>query len=336
MAASSVLVCLAFLNLLLTSFGALSLRVPASPLLLSYHRGPLLSGPEPIKLCITFYGDFESSERSTLKAFLSSLSPSSSAERRSLRSFLTLSIEDLSTPSVSKWWSLTQRYTDSQGGYISQRFEIRNERNDTYSLGKHLRASDMATLARRSVESSSALKSNLLVLVFTAADVYVEGFCMHACGGHSWASFDEFLSRPSRGGDGMVPFVWVGNPKMQCPGFCAWPFAKPQYGPPMEPLRAPNGMGIDGMIMTLAKILASTATNPFGDAYFQGDDATFGLEAGGVCLGQFGTGAYPGFPGRLLQDAHTDASYNMEGIDGRKFLVPWIWNPVTQACAGQA
>lgn len=88
------------------------------------------------------------------------------------------------------------------------------------------------------------------------------------------------------------------------------------------------------MIITLAKVLAGAATDPFGNAYFQGD-ASNALEAGGACTGTFGSGAYPGYPGDLLEDSETGASYNVEGKDGKKFLLPWIWNPATLSCAGQ-
>eukprot|EP00250_Pteridium_aquilinum_P006052 c16038_g1_i1 orf=86-1090(+) len=334
MAPSSVTLCFAILTLIHTLHNVHSVRVPASPLLLSYHSGPLLSGPQPIKLCITFYGSFPPSQRLLLKAFLSSLNPSPPADHRSL---LKLSIDAVSTPSVAKWWSLTQLYLDSQGRHVSQRVELVGERDDAYSLGKHLRASDIANLARSCAELLPVEDANRLVLIFTSADVYVEGFCMHACGSHAFIPTGEFVEKPSReGGSGMLPYAWVGNSEVQCPGLCAWPFAKPAYGPPMEPLKAPNGVGIDGMIMALAKVIAGAATNPFGDAFYLGGDATFGLEASGVCVGKFGAGAYPGFPGELLQDVDTGASYNMEGNDGIKFLVPWMWNPALQACAGQA
>eukprot|EP00250_Pteridium_aquilinum_P003820 c14099_g1_i1 orf=73-1128(+) len=324
-----------------------SLLVPASPLNLAYHHGPLLAAPHPIKLSLTFYGDFEPSERSTLKAFLSSLNPSSlPTHHRSLRSSLFPLME---APSVASWWSLTQHYTDLQSRHVSQRFELVEEVDDDYSLGKNLKASDIATLARNSVKFLSADRVNSLNLIFTSADVYVEGFCMHSCGGHSFtasapedgnpASGHEAELNPGYGGDAnlgssMVPYLWVGNPKLQCAGFCAWPFAKPQYGPPMEPMKAPNGIGVDGMIISLAKLLVGAATNPAGNAFYQGDDASFGLEAGGVCAGKFGAGSYPGSPGEVLRNPRTGASYNMEGREGVQFMVPWIWNPATRTCAG--
>ena len=121
-------------------------------------------------------------------------------------------------------------------------------------------------------------------------------------------------------GTAKVPFVWVGNPATQCPGLCAWPYALPQYGPPGPPLSPPNGEpATDGMIVNLALLLAGTVTNPFGTGYFQGDpDAP--LEAGSACQGIYGAGSYPGYPGQLLQEKESGASYNALGANNRRFL----------------
>jgi hypothetical protein len=29
------------------------------------------------------------------------------------------------------------------------------------------------------------------------------------------------------------------------------------------------------------------------------------------------------------------ANFNAQGVKGRQFLLPWIYNPATQQCAGQ-
>ena len=239
---------------------------------------------------------------------------------------------------MANWWAVTRHYADVDGRSVSQKLEVCGETKDeTYSLGRHLKAEDIARLAKTTAEAFSvaaaANSGNSVVLIFTAEDVYVEGFCMHSCGGHS-----EVHMESPNGGGSKVPYAWVGNSGEQCPGLCAWPFARPQYGPPMDPLKAPNGRGVDGMVITLAKLLVSMATNPLGNAYYQGDNVSknFGLEAGGACFGQFGTGSYPGYPGLLISNPTSGASYNVEGIGGAQFLVPWIWNPSTLSCAGQA
>jgi hypothetical protein len=83
----------------------------------------------------------------------------------------------------------------------------------------------------------------------------------------------------------------------QCPGQCSWPFHQPIYGPQTPPLVAPNGdVGVDGMIINLATVLAGTVTNPLNNGYFQGPTTT-PLKAVLTCTGTFGSGACPRDPG---------------------------------------
>jgi len=85
------------------------------------------------------------------------------------------------------------------------------------------------------------------------------------------------------------------------------------------------------MIINLATVLTGTVTNPFNNGYFQGPAAA-PLEAVSACTGMFGSGSYPGYAGNLLVDKVTGASYNAHGVNGRKYLVPAMWDPNTFAC----
>ncbi|MCI72882.1 phosphate-responsive family protein, partial [Trifolium medium] len=55
-------------------------------------------------------------------------------------------------------------------------------------------------------------------------------------------------------------------------------------------------------------------------------------EAVTACTGVFGSGAYPGYAGRVLVDGASGASYNAHGANGRKYLLPAMWDPQTSAC----
>ncbi|XVE95281.1 hypothetical protein REPUB_Repub02eG0082500 [Reevesia pubescens] len=92
-------------------------------------------------------------------------------------------------------------------------------------------------------------------------------------------------------------FIWVGNSVTQCPVF-----------------------------------LAGTVTNPYGNGYFLGSDGAH-LEAASACPGVYGKGAYPGYAGELLVDRTTGASYNAQGVNGRKYLLPAMFDPVTSQCS---
>jgi hypothetical protein len=123
-------------------------------------------------------------------------------------------------------------------------------------------------------------------------------------------------------------YVWAGNSAAQCPAQCAWPFK--QEKPPVVP---PNGgLGMDGLVINMAGMLAGAVTNPFGGGFYQGERQA-PLEAATTCQGVYGTGAYPVNAGKLLIDKVTGASYNANGAHGRKYLLPSLFDPLSPECA---
>ncbi|XP_062022513.1 protein EXORDIUM-like 2 [Rosa rugosa] len=274
----------------------LSALVEEQPLVLKYHNGALLKGNITVNLI--WYGHFTPIQRSIIVDFIQSLS---SRRRAPL------------LPSASSWWKTTEKYKTGSSNLVVGRQVLR----EAYTLGKSLTSSHLVALA--GVNKINA-PLNAINVVLTSKDVVVDGFCRSRCGTHG----------SSR--SGKAAYVWVGNSESQCPGQCAWPFHQPMYGPQTPPLVAPNGdVGIDGMIINLATLLAGTVTNPYNNGYFQGPP-TAPLEAVSACTGIFGTGSYPGNPGRVLVDKATGASYNAHGLNGRRFLLPAMWDPRTSAC----
>ncbi|EEE65344.1 hypothetical protein OsJ_20619 [Oryza sativa Japonica Group] len=208
-------------------------------------------------------------------------------------------------PSVSQWWGSIHRL------YLSKAVS-----DEGCSLGKTLKLSQLPTLAARARPGKGGV-----ALVLTAQDVAVEGFCMSRCGTHGPVS---------RAG---AAYAWVGNSATQCPGQCAWPFHQPVYGPQAAPLVPPSGdVGMDGMVINVASMVAGAVTNPFGDGFYQGERGA-ALEAATACTGVYGKGAYPGYAGALLVDKATGASYNAHGAHGRKYLLPALFDPDTSACS---
>ncbi|KAJ8754802.1 hypothetical protein K2173_012726 [Erythroxylum novogranatense] len=272
---------------------SISALVKEQPLVLKYHNGALLNGN--INVNLIWYGTFTPIQRSIIVDFVNSLNPNRAP-----------------LPSASLWWRTTSKY---HGG--SRTLQVGHQiLHQEYTLGKLLKTTHLLALASK---VNFAIDS--INVVLTSKDVAVDGFCMSRCGTHG-----------SSRGSARGTYVWVGNSETQCPGQCAWPFHQPLYGPQTPPLVAPNGdVGVDGMIINLATLLANTVTNPFNGGYFQGPP-TAPLEAVSACTGIFGSGSYPGYPGRVLVDKITGASYNAHGLNGRKFMLPAIWDPQTSAC----
>uniref|UniRef100_A0A0E0CRQ2 Phi-1-like phosphate-induced protein n=1 Tax=Oryza meridionalis TaxID=40149 RepID=A0A0E0CRQ2_9ORYZ len=304
MASFWLMVVAVFLSLVQLSMGSrrlMELYIPPASDQLTYHHGSVLSGDIPVS--ILWYGKFTPTQRSIIADFVVSLTGAPNA----------------ATPSVGQWWgTIEQLYLSNAAtnGQAATRVLLDEQVSDEQcSLGKSLTLAQIDQLAAR-----VGTKRGGVALVFTDEDVTVEGFCSSRCGKHG--------SDASAG----TTHIWVGNSAKQCPGQCAWPFVQPVYGPQGTPLVAPNNdVGADGMVMILASMVAGTVTNPYGDGFYQGpQDAP--LEACSACPGVYGSGAYPGNAGKLLVDATTGASYNANGANGRKYLLPALYNPATSSC----
>ncbi|KAG6585299.1 Protein PHOSPHATE-INDUCED 1, partial [Cucurbita argyrosperma subsp. sororia] len=291
------------MNMFGSGFGARKLAAlyEPPPVAIGYHNGTLLDGDVPVS--ILWYGKFTAAHKAVLVDFLLSLNSKTDAAAGN-------------APPVSHWWSTVQVYMKRAGKEEARVILANQVTDDSYSIGKLLKKLQISELSRR-----AGSKHGGVTLVLTAEDVAVEGFCMSSCGFHDW---DHKLKSA---------FIWVGNSVSQCPGQCAWPFHQPIYGPQTPPLIPPNAdVGLDGMIINIATLLAGTATNPFGDGYYLGSPAA-PLEVATACPGVYGKGAYPGYAGDLLQDGTTGSSYNAVGVGTRKYLLPALYDPVTAQCS---
>ncbi|KAM0869266.1 hypothetical protein ACQ4PT_040793 [Festuca glaucescens] len=284
--------------------------VTQAPVTLTNHHGQLLTGNYSVNLL--WYGRFTPAQRATVADFVASLS------------------SPAPSPSVASWWATTARYHPGAARLALGRQVL----DPSLSLGRRLSEADLASLAARLSPHRGSV-----AVVITAPDVLVDGFCLSRCGLHASAS----AAAPPKGstraaaktahGRGRFAYVWVGDSAEQCAGECAWPFHQPTYGPQAPPLVPPNAdVGMDGVVINLATLLAGAVTNPYGGGYFQGP-AEAPLEAVTACTGVFGAGAYPGYPGQLSVDAATGASYNAVGVAGRRFLLPAMWDPKTSQCS---
>ncbi|GAV90621.1 Phi_1 domain-containing protein [Cephalotus follicularis] len=283
-------------NLCLDARKLTSLYQPPT-MAITYHNGALLAGDLPVS--ILWYGTFSPAQKSTIVDF-----------------FLSLNRQKDQLHSVPQWWNQLQTYMRKAGKRETDIVLSKQVSDINCSMGKILKKSHMTELAQ-----GMNSKPGGLALVLTSNDVAVEGFCMSNCGFHGSDTKQN------------LAFIWVGNSVSQCPGQCAWPFHQPIYGPQTAPLGAPNGdVGIDGMIVNIASLLAGAVTNPFGNGYFLGSaDGLF--EVASACTGVYGKGAYPGYAGELLVDPSTGASYNALGVNERKYLLPALFDPLTSQCS---
>lgn len=284
---------------------------------LKYHYGPLLTAA-PLKVHVIFYGTWSVTQKGIITDLIKSFTGPTASK---------------GYPTVAGWWAITKNFKDTKKVSVAQNVVLGKVIADAkYSLKKNLKESDIELLVTNNLKTidPKIVDPTALYLVLTSADVAVQGFCSSQCGTHSYT---RSLATQHKS----LPFVWVGNPAKTCPGTCAWPFAKAPYGagPNTPPLKAPNGdVGVDGMSITISSMISGAATNTLGNGYYQGSIYD-GSEAVAVCAGIYGEDAYPGYAGNLLKSS-TGASYNVNGVGGRKYLIPYSFNPATKKCALQA
>ncbi|KAJ3695827.1 hypothetical protein LUZ60_001204 [Juncus effusus] len=298
--ANSILPLLVIFTLASTPMGAriLELWMPESDLM-TYHGGKVLQGTIPIS--ILWYGKFNSAQQSIISDFILSIT----------------STPGEPSPSVSQWWdTINQLYLSKAGSSGQNQVLLANQESDDYSMGKSLSSDNLTKLATKAGPQTGGI-----AVVLTAEDVMVEEFCSSHCGVHG--------SDPTSSWS----YIWVGNPATQCPGQCAWPFNQPVNGPQNTPLIPPSGdVGLAGMLINFAKMLAGAVTNADGNGFYQGPQEA-PLEACTACPGVYGPGSFPGFAGQLKEDPNTGASYNANGANGRKFLLPGLFDPLTSTCS---
>ncbi|KAL5198754.1 hypothetical protein ABZP36_002266 [Zizania latifolia] len=282
---------------------------------MQYHMGPVVSG-SPTNLYLIWYGRWEVAAQAVLRDFLASLSAPAPF------------------PAVSDWWARTPRmYTDQTGANVTGTFAVAGEHYDAgYSHGASLRRIDMQSVIRSAVyaypDPLPLDPYSGVYLVLTSPDVQVDEFCRAVCGFH-YFTFASIVGVT-------VPYAWVGNSGSQCPGKCAYPFAAPEYGGGGgQVLRPPNGdVGVDGMVIVLGHELAELSTNPLVNAWYAGDTPTAPTEIADLCLGVYGDGGGAGGLVGNVSRADDGSSYNVNGVNGRRFMVQWLWNPVRGACYG--
>ncbi|KAF3432650.1 hypothetical protein FNV43_RR23752 [Rhamnella rubrinervis] len=279
-------------------------RSVAGATALTYHGGPMLTGT--INLSVLFYGQIGRVQKNAIRSFLKSLTSTKVSQQ----------------PSASAWWSVVESYQAAaarggKGRSPKIQLNVASVISDsTYSAGKVMTMDFVKLL----VDKATAGKPNTLALIFTDRQVTVQDLCTGKCAQH--------------GAFGKQVFVLVGNPETECPDACAWPFVKSNGGPQGVILQPPSGnLGADAMVMSLASGLADAVTNPYNTGFYQAGPRHAGfVGAGTVCKGMFGSGAFPGYTGKVRVDPKTGGAFNIHGVKGTKFLLPALWNPVTSAC----
>ncbi|XP_059306801.1 protein EXORDIUM-like [Lycium ferocissimum] len=280
--------------------------IPLGFAVIEYHNGPLLKGQ--INLSVIWYGKIPPQQKYLFLIFIKSLEDNP----KTIISF---------EPQVSKWWKQVESYQtlakkesnskDTPGIEVT----VVNEVDDqNCSQGENLSKDSIPLLINKAAP-------NTVAVIFIAKEVGLEGSCLASgkCSMH--------------GSLGKQVYIVVKDQTKDCPEKCGWPFFSSELKKKAEFIINPPNQdkGIDLAIMHAASALASTVTNPYGNGFYVGN-AKEPMEIGRICNSVFGTGAFPGFTGKIHIDPRTAGGFNAHGLNNTKLLLPGLWNPQGSSC----
>ncbi|XP_010558624.1 PREDICTED: protein EXORDIUM-like 6 [Tarenaya hassleriana] len=304
-----VLSVLLFLLLAPLSLSRKTPSLPAIPDILS-HGGSVFNGT--LDLSLLWYGRFTSSQKDRIHDFIESLN---------------FNAKEGLDPKVSKWWRVVESYqiAGKISDGVAPRIPVKVTRSyadEEMKYGKELTSESIEKLVETATAGGGDNNSGVVPVIMVSWDVKVEGFCNTTCQRH------ELIGEKQA-------YIVVSNPEVECPGTCAWPFHTADKGPHGMTYQPPSGdLGADAMVLQLATAMANYVTNPTLTGFFftpeSSDDGV--VEVATACPGIFGSGAFPGFTGKIRIDPATGGAFNAHGVKHLKFLVPALWNPKTSSC----
>ncbi|CDY28728.1 BnaCnng06140D [Brassica napus] len=302
------------------------------------NLGSSSSGEPPLQipngtldLSLLWYGQFTPVQKERVQDFIESLNFDSK--------------EGLD-PKVSAWWKVVESYQEryevkeiyqqKSNRTVAPRIKVKIVRSfvdEKMKYGTELTIENGEKL----VETATENMSKVVPVVLLSAQVRSQGlgFCNKTC---------QRYALTLNGKEKPQPYVMVSDPEVQCPGECAWPFHIANEGPHGMTYQPPSGeIGADALVIQLATGLADVATNPaLSESLFKSEppyitegnhiSSDYIVDPATKCTRVFGSGAFPGFTGRIRVDPVTGGAFNSHGINHLKFLIPSVWDPKTKSC----
>ncbi|EOA32127.1 hypothetical protein CARUB_v10015378mg [Capsella rubella] len=306
-----------------------------APLCLS-RESPLQIPNGTLNLSLLWYGQFTPIQKERVHDFIESLN---------------FDAKEGLDPKVSSWWKVVESYQErfevkeiyrqkKNNKTVTPRIKVKIVRtyvDEKMKYGKELTIGNGEKL----VETATGNMSKVMPVVLLSAQVRAHGLglCNGTCQNTALAKI--------KGKKEPQPYIMVSNPEEECPGQCAWPFHTADKGPRGMIYQPPSGeVGADALVIQLATGLADFVTNPaLTKSLFKSETTPF-IDAGKrnhgssmyiadpatKCTRVFGSGAFPGFTGRIRVDPVTGGAFNSHGINHLKFLIPSVWDPKTKSC----
>ncbi|KFK37742.1 hypothetical protein AALP_AA3G023700 [Arabis alpina] len=291
-----------------------------------------------LDLSLLWYGSFKPVQKERVRDFIDSLN---------------FDAKEGLDPKVSAWWKVVESYLERFevkeiyqqknkmcNKTVVPRIKVKIVRSfvdEKMKYGKDLTIENAEKLADTAVGNIS----KVVPVVFLASQVRTHGLGLGFCNGtcQTYAQINNIKGREKP-----QPYIMLSNPEVECPGECAWPFHTADKGPRGMTYQPPSGeIGADALVIQLATGLADLASNQaHTDLLFKSEVPYNVLKSNGSsnyivdpatkCFKVFGSGAFPGFTGKIRVDPATGGAFNSHGINHLKFLIPSIWDPKTKSC----
>ncbi|XP_033148242.1 protein EXORDIUM-like 6 isoform X2 [Brassica rapa] len=289
-----------------------------------------------LDLSLLWYGEFTPVQKERVQDFIESLNFDSK--------------EGLD-PKVSAWWKVVESYQEryevkeiyqqkkKSNGTVAPRIKVKIVRSfvdEKMKYGTELTIENGEKLVETAIENMSKVVP--VVLLSAQVRSHGLGFCNKTCQRYA------LTVNGIEGKEKPQPYVMVSDPEVQCPGECAWPFHIANEGPHGMTYQPPSDeIGADALVIQLATGLADVATNPaLTESLFKSEppyitegnhiSSDYIVDPATKCTRVFGSGAFPGFTGRIRVDPVTGGAFNSHGINHLKFLIPSVWDPKTKSC----
>ncbi|KAF8052207.1 hypothetical protein N665_1588s0019 [Sinapis alba] len=293
-----------------------------------------------LNLSLLWYGQFTPVQKERVHDFIESLN---------------FDAKEGLDPKVSAWWKVVESYQErfevndiyrqknkkSNNKTVAPRIKVKVVRSyvdEKMMFGKDLTIDNGEKL----VETAVGNMSKVVPVVLLASQVRAHnvGFCNGTC-----QEYGLTINSNIKGQKKKQAYIMVSDPEVQCPGECAWPFHMANKGPHGMTYQPPSGeIGADALVIQLATGLADVATNPaITESLFKSEppyntngnhhsSSLYIVDPATKCIRVFGSGAFPGFTGKIRVDPLTGGAFNSHGINHLKFLIPSIWDPKTKSC----
>ncbi|KAI5334848.1 hypothetical protein L3X38_024981 [Prunus dulcis] len=285
---------------------------------LSYHGGKLMT--EPVSVNILWFGTgWQESDREAIRTSVTSLTSSQ---------YL---VKDSEVPTLGNWWEIIRQYGDSNNVPVTDRVDLGAE---CFYTGPELNMTlDQVVYIGRSVFNKSSIKgfdgnlnchwlfevndNSIYHIVFSYTVMFLDSKeqrqLMDMCSGRFQLEVFAGLK---------VNILWARAPQ-NAADQCSMLFHGNSY------LGPPNGdEKVDSLVGYMLANVAEEVTNQDGSGWISNDGS--GMTVSNSCASPFwrDNGDPP-----LFRDTEKNMSFNVVGLNGYRYIMPYVWDQKTRNCA---